>query len=49
VFQKRVLGNIFRHKREEVASGKRKEHSEELHNLYTSPDVVKTINSRRVG
>jgi hypothetical protein len=46
VSQKRVLGKILTHKKEEVAREKRKQHSEELHNLYTSPNVVKLINSK---
>jgi hypothetical protein len=40
VFDKRVLRIIFGTKREEVAGGWRRLHSEELHNLYTSPNVI---------
>jgi 5-methylcytosine-specific restriction endonuclease McrBC GTP-binding regulatory subunit McrB len=46
VFQKSVLWRIFRYEREEVAREKRKHHSEELHDLYTSQNVVRMINSR---
>jgi hypothetical protein len=35
-------------RREEEAGGGRRLHNEELHNLYTSPNVVRVINSRRV-
>jgi hypothetical protein len=40
VFENRVLRGIFGPKREEVVGGWRRLHNEELHNLYTSPDVV---------
>jgi hypothetical protein len=35
-------------KRQEVAGGWRRLHNEELHNLYTSPDVIRVIKSRRM-
>jgi hypothetical protein len=35
-------------KREEVTEEWRKLHSEELHNLYSSPDIVRQIKSRRM-
>jgi hypothetical protein len=37
---------IFGPKREEVAGGWRRLHNEELHNLYTSPYIVRVIKSR---
>jgi hypothetical protein len=43
-----VLRRIFGHKREEVAGGWRGLHNEELHNLYTSLNIVTVIRSRRV-
>jgi hypothetical protein len=43
VFENRVLRRIFGAKREEGAGGWRKLHNEELHNLYTSPDIIKVI------
>jgi hypothetical protein len=43
-----VLGRIVKH-REEVVGAKRKQHNEDLHNLYTSPSAVKMVNSRRIG
>jgi hypothetical protein len=49
VFENRVLRRIFGPKREEVAGGWRRLHNEELHNLYTSPDVIRMIKSRRMS
>jgi hypothetical protein len=42
----RVLRRIFGPRKEEVAGGWRRLHNEELHNLYTSPDIVRVIKSR---
>jgi hypothetical protein len=39
VFENRVLRRIFRPKRDEVTGEWKKLHSEELHNLYLSPNV----------
>jgi hypothetical protein len=49
VFEKRVLRRIFGPKRDEVAGEWRKLHSVELHNLYSSPDIIRQIKSRRMG
>jgi hypothetical protein len=38
-FENRALRGIFGIKREEVTRGWRKLHNEELHNLYSSPNV----------
>jgi hypothetical protein len=46
VFENRVLRRIFGPKRDEVTGGWRKLHNEELHNLYSSPDIIKIIKSR---
>jgi hypothetical protein len=48
VFEKRVLRGIFGLKRDEVIDGWRKLHNEELHNLYGSPSIIRTIKSRRM-
>jgi hypothetical protein len=48
VFENRVLKRIFGPKRDEVTGGWRKLHNEELHNLYSSPDIVRMIRSRRM-
>jgi hypothetical protein len=44
----RVLRRIFGPKRDEVTGQCRELHSGELHNLYTSPDIVRQIKSRRM-
>jgi hypothetical protein len=44
VFESRVLRRIFGRKRDEV----RKVHNEELHNLYSSPSIIRVIKSRRM-
>jgi hypothetical protein len=41
----RVLKRIFGPKRDGVTGGWRKLHNEELHNLYTSPSIIRIINS----
>jgi hypothetical protein len=43
-----VLRKIFGPKRGEVAGGWRRLLNEELHNLYTSPNLVRMIMSRRM-
>jgi hypothetical protein len=48
VFENRVLKRIFRSKRDEVTGGWRKLHNEELHGLYSSPNIIRLIKSRGV-
>jgi hypothetical protein len=48
VFENRVLRRIFGPKRDEVTGKWRKLHSEELHNLYSSPDIIRQVKSRRI-
>jgi hypothetical protein len=48
VFGNRVLRGIFGSKREKATGRWRKLHNVELHNLYTSPVVIKIIKSRRM-
>jgi hypothetical protein len=48
VFENRVLRRIFGPKRDEVIGDWRKMHSQELHNLYFSPSLIKMIKSRIV-
>jgi hypothetical protein len=48
VFENRVLRRIFGPKRDEVMGEWRKLHSEELHNLYSSPDIIRQVKSRRM-
>jgi hypothetical protein len=47
VFENRVLRRIFGPKRDEVTGEWRKLHNEELHNLYSSPNIIKQIKSVR--
>jgi hypothetical protein len=49
VFENRVLRRIFGPKRENVLGGCRRLHNEELHNLYTSPNVIRVINLEQEG
>jgi hypothetical protein len=43
VFENKVLSRIFGPKREEVARDWRRLNNVELHNLYTSPNVIRVI------
>jgi hypothetical protein len=46
VFESRVLGRMFRPKRDGVTGWWRKLHNEELHDLYSSPSIIRIIKSR---
>jgi hypothetical protein len=48
VFKNSVLRRIFGPKRDEVTGEWRKLHNEELHNLYSLPDIIRQIKSRRM-
>jgi hypothetical protein len=48
VFENRVLRRIFEPKRDEVTGGWRKLHNEELHDLYSSPSIVRVIKARKM-
>jgi hypothetical protein len=48
VFENRVLRRIFGPKREEVTGERRKLHNKELHDLYSSPSIIRIIKSRRM-
>jgi hypothetical protein len=48
VFENRVLRRIFGPKRDEVTVEWRKLHNGELRNLYSSPDIIRHIKSRRM-
>jgi hypothetical protein len=49
VFENRVLRRIFGPKRDEVVGEWRKVHSGEHHNLFSFPDIIRQIKSRRMG
>jgi len=48
VFENRVLRRIFGAKRDEVKGEWKKLYNEELNDLYTSPNIVQVIKSRRM-
>jgi hypothetical protein len=48
VFENWVLRRIFGAKRDEVMGGWRKLHNEELHDLYSLPNIIRIIKSRRM-
>jgi hypothetical protein len=48
VFENRVLRKIFGPKRDEVTGEWRKLHNEEFHNLYSSPDIIRQVKSKRI-
>ena len=48
VFENLVLRRIFGPKRDEVTGEWKKLHNEELNNLYSSPNIVRAIKSRRM-
>jgi hypothetical protein len=48
VFENRVLSRIFAPKRDEVTGERRKLYNEELHNLNSSPEIIRQIKSKRM-
>ena len=48
VFENRVLKRVFGPKRDEVTREWRKLHNEELNDLYSLPNIVRVIKSRRM-
>jgi hypothetical protein len=48
MFENRVLRKIFGLKSDGVTGGWRKLHNEELHNLYSSPSIIRSIRPRRM-
>jgi hypothetical protein len=46
MFENRVLRRIFGPERDEVTGEWRKLHNEELHNLYSSPYIIRQVKSR---
>jgi hypothetical protein len=48
VFENRVLRRVFGPKRDEVTGEWRKLHNEELNDLYSLPNIVRVVKSRRM-
>jgi hypothetical protein len=48
VFENRVLSRVFWPKRDEVTGEWRKLHNEELNDLYSLPNIVRVVKSRRI-
>jgi hypothetical protein len=48
VFENRAVKRIFGPKSDEVTGECRKLHNEELHDLYSSPSIIKIIKKRRM-
>jgi hypothetical protein len=46
VFENKVMRRIFGSKRDEVTGGWRKLHNEELRDLYSSPSIIRILESR---
>ena len=47
VFENVVLRRIFGPRRDEITGGWRRLHNEELNELYSSPNIVRVIKSRK--
>jgi hypothetical protein len=48
VFENRVLNRVFGPKRDEVTGEWRNLHNEELNDLYSLPNIVRVVKSRRM-
>jgi hypothetical protein len=48
VFENRVIRRIFEPKRDEITGEWRKLNNEELDDLYSSPNIIRVIKSRRM-
>ena len=49
VFENRVLRRVFGPKRDDVTREWRKQHNEELNDLYSLPNIVRVVKSRRMS
>ena len=48
VFENKVLRKIFGAKKDEITGEWRKLHNTELHTLYSSPNIIRSLKSRRL-
>ena len=48
VFENRVMRRVFGPKRDEVTGEWRKLHKEDLNDLYSLPNIVRVVKSRRM-
>jgi hypothetical protein len=48
VFENRVLRRVFGPKRDEVTGEWKKLHNDELNDLYSLPNIVQVVKSRRI-
>jgi hypothetical protein len=48
VLENEMVRKLFGPKRDEVTAEWRKLHNEELNGLYSSPNIIRVINSRRM-
>jgi hypothetical protein len=48
MFEKRVLRRIFGPERDEVTREWRKLNNEELHDVYSSPSIIRIMKARRI-
>jgi hypothetical protein len=48
MFENRVIRRMFEPKKDEETGGWRKLHNEELHNFYSSPNIIRVIKSMRM-
>jgi hypothetical protein len=48
VFENRILRTVFGPKSDEVTGEWRKLHNEELHSVYSSPDIIRQVKSMRM-
>jgi len=49
IFENMVLRRLFEPRRDEVTGEGRRLHNEELNDLYSLPNIVRVIKSRRMG
>ena len=49
LFENKVLRKIFGAKKDEITGEWRKLHNAELHALYSSPNKIRSLKSRRLG